>query len=188
MSEADRKKWDARYLESNGALGEACGFLKSWDAYLPKVGRALDVGGGSGRNALWLARRGLDVTLLDISEVGLSQARAAFKSQGLRMRTLMADLDHDSLPTGPWDLILCTNFLCRKLFSAADSLLAPGGLLVVSQPTRTNLKKHPKPGEQYLLGDGELPLLVDPLLIELYEEGWLDEGRHEGRIRARKAW
>ena len=42
---------------------------------LPDSGIVLDVAGGTGRNALWLAAAGLTVTLVDVSEVALDIAR-----------------------------------------------------------------------------------------------------------------
>jgi hypothetical protein len=65
-------------------------------------------------------------------------------------------------------------------------MLAPGGLLVVEHPTRSNLLRHEKPGAAFLLDDGELPGLCAGLSIEIYEEGWSQAGRHEARIVARR--
>ena len=53
-------------------------------------------------------------------------------------------------------------------------------------PTRSNLRRHPHPREAFLLDDGELPSLVGDLEVVSYEEGWLDEGRHEARLVARR--
>ena len=55
---------------------------------------------GTGRHALWLARRGLDVTLADISGVALEVARAEACREGLVLHTVMRDLEAEPLPTG----------------------------------------------------------------------------------------
>ena len=52
---------------------------------------------------------------------------------------------------GPWDLILCCHYLHRPLFPAIAAALAPGGLFVFTQPTRTNLERHARPGAPFLL-------------------------------------
>jgi SAM-dependent methyltransferase len=96
------------------------------------------------------------------------------------------DLEVEPLPDGPWDLVLSFHFLRRALFADFPRILAPGGLLVYVQPTRTNLERHDRPPAGFLLEDGELPGLVQGLEIVQYEEGWLDEGRHEARLVARK--
>ena len=50
-----------------------------------KPGKALDVGMGSGRNALYLASHGWDVTGFDIADVGVVQARKKAKTLGVRL-------------------------------------------------------------------------------------------------------
>jgi tellurite methyltransferase len=189
MSLAERTKWDARYRASPRSFTPS-EILAELDDVLPRGGRALDVGGGSGRNALALARRGLDVTLADISQVGLDLARAEAERTGVHLATLTVDLELelelDALPAGPWDLILQLHYLHRPLFARYPALLAPGGLLVVVHPTRRNLERHGKPGPDFLLDDGELPGLVPGLTIERYDEGWRDSGRHEAILVARR--
>jgi hypothetical protein len=56
---------------------------------------------------------------------------------------------------------------------------------VFCQPTLRNLERHARPGRPYLLVEGELPTLVQGLEVLQYEEGWLEEGRHEARLVAR---
>jgi SAM-dependent methyltransferase len=185
MSEADREKWDARYRGEGAASAVPSAFLTSLE--LPAAGLALDVAGGTGRNALWLARRGWRVTIVDVSAQGLARARTA--ARGLPVELVCADLEREPLPAGPFDLALSMYFLRRELFAAFPSVLTPGGLLVYVQPTRSNLQRHPRPPAGFLLEDGELPSLVRGLEIVRYEEGWLDDGaepQHLARLLARK--
>lgn len=183
MSEADRQKWNTRYREQEGT-GEPSAFLRSLAERLPSTGRALDVAGGAGHEALWLARRGLDVTLADISDVALERAAEAARAAGVRLRCQRLDVEVDPLSPGPFDLVLCMNFLWRPLFAEFPKVLAPGGLLVFAQPTRSNLQRHAHPSARFLLEDGELPRLVQGLKVVSYTEGWTDEGRHEARLVA----
>ena len=185
MSLAERTKWDARYRAGSPDF-TASAFLIELDALLPRSGRALDIGGGSGRNALALARRGLDVTIADISPEGLALARDEAIRSGISLETVALDLESDPPPAGPWDLILQAHYLHRPLFQRYPALLAPGGRLVVAHPTRRNLERHSKPGPEFLLDDGELPGLVSGLEIVLYDEGWHDDGRHEARLVAQR--
>lgn len=185
MADSDSERWNARYREHGEGVGPPSPFLVALDAQLPRQGRALDVAGGTGRHALWLARRGLDVTLADVSDVALNIARGEATGENLALHTLAVDLEAEPLPRGPWDLIVCVRFLWRPLFAGCAEGLAPGGLLVVAHPTRTNLERHAKPGPQYLLDDGELPRLVPGLEVVTFEEGW-HEGTHEARLVARR--
>ena len=185
MAEADRRRWDARYREHEPGLRQPSRSLVALADLMPQGGRALDVAGGTGRHALWLARRGLDVTLADLSGVALELARREAARAGLPLRTLAIDVEAEPLPPGPWDLVLCVDFLWRPLFEAIPAALAPGGLLVVVHPTRSNLRRHTRPGPRHLLGDRELPGLVRGLEVLRYEEGWTEQGRHEARLVAR---
>jgi tellurite methyltransferase len=186
MSESDRQRWDAIYRERGPVLAPPSTLLTELDALLPRTGRALDLAGGSGRHALWLAGRGLETTLADISPAALDLARNAADAAGLRLHTLEIDLEESPLPPGPWDVVVSFHYLQRSLFGALPDLLAPGGLLVFVQPTRTNLQRHDRPPERFLLEDGELPRLVTGLDVLRLDEGWLAEGRHEARLVARK--
>jgi tellurite methyltransferase len=160
-------------------------FLLAQAALLPSGGRALDVAGGAGRHALWLARRGFDVTICDIAPTALTLAREAAQREGLRLETVELDLELAPLPSGPWDVIVSFDYLQRDLFARFPELLAPEGVLIFAQPTRSNLERHPKPGSTFLLEDGELRSLVQGLELLHYEESWLDD-RHEARLVARR--
>jgi tellurite methyltransferase len=182
VSEADRERWNAKYrpqAREGGSVPGPSAFLVELGARLPESGRALDVAGGAGRNARWLLARGFEVTIADISGEGMKLAPEA-------ARKVLVDLESAPLPAGPWDLILVSHYLHRPLFAQFPALLAPGGLLVVAHPTVTNLTKNPRPGRHFLLDDGELPRLLTGLEILDSREGWLDSGRHEAWLLARK--
>ena len=74
MPHFDRQKWDAKYAAAEEIPREPSAVLRSLEKLLPRCGRALDVAGGAGRNAIWLAKRGLDVTIADVSPRGLALA------------------------------------------------------------------------------------------------------------------
>ena len=191
MSEGDRQKWDARHGTRGPEATAPSAFVVSLSDALPTRGRALDVAGGSGRNALWLARRGLAVTVVDVSQVGLELARAAAGAAGVDLQLVAADLDIEPLPSGPFDVIVCVDYLRRELFAAFAAALVPGGLLTFQQATRSNLQRHAHPSARFLLDDAELPSLLRGLSLEIirHEEGWLGAlgaERHEARLLARK--
>ena len=186
MAGGDRARWDARYRDRGPEHGaDPSPILVALDDLLPRRGCALDVAGGAGRNACWLARRGLDVTIADVSPVALELARAAAAAAGVTLRLVETDLETDPLPDGPYGLIVSIDFLCRALFAAFPAALVPGGLLVYSQATRANLERHPHPGARFLLDGGELRSLVGGLEVLSYAERWFGD-RHEARVVARK--
>lgn len=190
MGEADRTKWDARYSEQ-APSEEPSPWLLRWfqladENMLPQKGRVLDVAGGGGRNGIWFAKRGFEVTVVDVSPIGLEIAEQRAKDAGVTIATQIIDLENESLPEGPWDVILQMHYLERGLFTKYHDALAIPGLLFVEHPTRTNLVRHAKPGAHYLLEDGELPDLCTSFVIVSYGEGWNEAGKHEARIVARK--
>jgi len=186
MSHTDRQKWNDRYSRDEPRNGSPTPFLLRQKERLPQPGKALDLAGGTGRNALWLAEHGWDTTLADISAIGLQIASRQAARRGLRLQTVEVDLGEQPPPQGPWDVIVVVCYLQRSLMDRFAQLLAPGGCLIYSQPTRRNLERHQKPPADFLLGDGELPQLCRGLEIVAYEEGWIDDDRHEAHILARR--
>jgi tellurite methyltransferase len=179
VADQERERWNARYHEESANL-QPSPFLSAIADRLPRSGRALDVAGGWGRNARWLVERGFEVTIADISDVGLARAAA------LGVQTVQVDLEAEPLPQGPWDLILCSHYLHRPLFAQFPGLLSKGGLLLVAHPTVTNLQRNPKPGRRFLLEDGELGRLAKGLQILFYQEAWFDGDWYEARLLAQK--
>ena len=181
----DRRRWNERYREAE--VGQPSSFLVGLDPLLPRSGKALDVAGGSGRHALWLADRGLDVTLVDVSDVGLELAAAEARRRHLSVKTLQRDLESRGLPPGPWDVIVCFHYLHRPLFDTFDAALATSGLLVCEIATVRNLERHERPPRPFLLEEGELESLAGDLDVVSYGEGWVDDDRHCARLVARKS-
>ena len=185
MSDFDRQKWNVKYAAEEAPREPSAG-LVALGRLLPHRGRALDVACGAGRHGIWLAQRGLDVTVADISSVALQLAGQRATERGVTITPLEIDLEQQPFPAGPWDLIVSACYLHRPIFAAYPAALAPGGSLVVIQPTKRNLERHDKPPADFLLDDGELPRLVTGLEIVHYEEGWLADGRHDAVLVARQ--
>jgi tellurite methyltransferase len=186
MSDVDREKWDARYMAESHAMGEPSSFLSTIETLLPGQGRVLDVAGGTGRHAVWLARRGYDVTLVDVSPVGIDLARRRAARFNVEIASEVVDLERDPLPAGPWDVVVLFHYLHRPLFAAIAEVLQPGGLLVFAHSTRKSLERNPRPPAAYLIDEGEAAGLVADFELISYSEGWFVDGRHEARVVARR--
>lgn len=184
-TEEPSDRWNARWAARTEVAAPSPWLTSLGD--VPRAGAALDVAGGAGRNALWLAARGLSVTLVDISAAALALAAGEAHRRGVPLALVERDLTHAPPPPGPWDLIVMFHYLQRDLFPLLSSALSPGGRLIASIATVRNLERHPRPPRPYLLDEGELPTLVPDLSVLLHEEGWLDDDRHEARIVAQRA-
>jgi SAM-dependent methyltransferase len=188
MATEDRDRWNDRYRGRHGHPS-ASDFVQSLADVLPAAGRALDVAGGAGGDALWLAARGLDVTLVDVSDEALRIGAAAAAAAGLPLTTRRIDLETAPAPDGRWAVVLVRHYLQRSLLPGLADALAPGGLLCVCIATRRNLERHDRPSARFLLEPGELPALVPGLEHVRWTEGWTDpgpDGRHEARLVARR--
>jgi tellurite methyltransferase len=185
MAEGDRERWNQRYQAGRGEVAPSSLFDSS-SPLLPRSGRALDIAGGSGRHALWMARRGLSVTLAEVSDEAAALARASFARAGLPLEVALLDLEREPFPRGPWDLIAVAYYLYRPIFAAAAQALAPGGVLAVVHPTLRNLERNPRPSAPYLLREGELATLVLGLELLRCDEAWRDDGQHEAWLVARR--
>src|SRR3954468_6171251 len=99
MAASDRKKWDEKYSQGSHSSAEPSSLITSLVDLLPKLeGKplcAIDVGGGAGRHAIWLAQQGFDSTLADVSPVALSLAEQRAKAAGVSLRQVLIDLEND---------------------------------------------------------------------------------------------
>lgn len=187
MTDDPAARWDARYAAGE-APTEPSAFVVAQADRLPAAGRALDVAGGAGRHAIWLAGRGLDVTLVDVSAEGLQLAEDRARAAGRALRTVQRDLAHEPLPAGPFDVVLVHAFLDHDVLDQVPAVLAPGGWFLFAQATVANLEAHARPPRRYLLERGEMARVADRLGLTVVElgEGWTPEGRHEAHLVARR--
>ena len=152
----DKERWDQKYGTEEYIFGKApITFLKDHLHLLPK-GNALDIAMGEGRNGVFLATKGFQVTGIDISETGLSKAKALAKEQGVSIETQVVDLETYQLPANTFNVIICTYYLQRDLFPHMINALKPGGMIVVETYTLDHLKYRPRFPRQFLLEPNEL--------------------------------
>jgi SAM-dependent methyltransferase len=152
----DAVRWDERYtLEGEQWLAKSPRqLLEAYAHMLPSNGLALDAACGVGVNALFLARRGLHVVALDISEVGLRLAKVQAQALGLPLSAAVYDLAHPWLPEEHFDVITNFHFLERATLPVFNRSLKPGGILLFETFVKTETSPD-KPG--YYLEPGELP-------------------------------
>jgi SAM-dependent methyltransferase len=133
----DVEFWNRRYAGSELVwTAEANRFLVAEVADL-NPGRALDLACGEGRNAVWLAEHGWEVTAVDFSEVGLAKAARLADERGVSVEWIQADLlDFVPAPGAfDWVAVFYLHVVAGErrpiLARAADAVAAGGWLLVV---------------------------------------------------------
>jgi len=166
------KQWDERYRHGRTMPDEPAALLVENMPLLPKSGKALDIAMGTGRNALYLASLGFQVTGIDLSAVAVDKCRQKAERLGLSIEALVADLERSPLPMEEYDLILNFYYLQRSLAPQIAAALKPGGVLVFESFTIDQLQFGwgPKSPDN-LLRPGELRQMFPSLETLLYHEG-----------------
>ena len=89
----------------------ASDLLWSCREFLPPAARVLDLGCGTGRNAVFLTRLGYHVSAVDISQVAVRALESSAQSRGVAVSTECADIRDIDLPAGHFDMILIYGLL-----------------------------------------------------------------------------
>lgn len=151
--------WDTRYAGEAFMYGTAPNdFLREQVGVLPPAGRVLCLAEGEGRNAVFLAERGFQVTGVDGSKVGLDKAQRLARERGVKLETIVADLRDFDLGTARWDAIV--SIWCHvppdlraALHPRIAAALAPGGVFLLEH-------YHPRQLEYRTGGPPDAKLLV----------------------------
>lgn len=138
--------WDARYAQRELVWSAGPNrFLVDQAAGLAP-GRALDVGAGEGRNAIWLAEQGWAVTAVDFSAVGCAKGRQLAASRGVAVDWVVADVTVWDPPPAAFDLVVVLYLQLpeaerRQAHMRAATAVAAGGTLLVVGHDRDNLSR-----------------------------------------------
>ena len=132
-----------------------------------KAGKAIDVGMGQGRNALFLAQQGWDVTGIDVSDLGVAEAKKRAEKLGVHIDARVQDVYRYDFGENRWDLV------CLMYF------IIPG-----TQPgLYQQIANAVKPGDHVIVEGTGLP----PLQTLLAEVGkWLPTKLHVVRLEYRE--
>jgi tellurite methyltransferase len=169
-AEEDKKRWDEKYDTERYLFGrDPIPFLRDHVDLLPK-GAALDLAMGEGRNAVFLATKGVQVTGVDISETGARKAQALAAEHHVTLNTVVADLEQYTIPPGTFDVIFCTYYMQRDLFPKIVAALKPGGMVLIETFTVDHLQYRPTFPRAFLLEQNELLTLLPGLRVLRYQE------------------
>ena len=129
--------WNERYAAAEYAYGtQPNDFLVSSLNHLPKSGRVLCLGDGEGRNGVYLATQGHDVTSVDMSQEAKRKAEALAQQHNVQLAYIVADLTAYDLGEAKWDAII--SIFCHlpkplreQVHERAAPGLKPGGVFLL---------------------------------------------------------
>ena len=163
----DIRGWDERY-RSEGAKNSTPTPLLVEFAQKLRPGQALDLACGTGRNAVWLAEHGWEVTAVD----GAPSAIGILHELCPDVDARVADREkHEfAIAAARWDLIVLAYYLQRDLFEPVQRGLKPGGVALV-------IVHMVEPGHE------QSRFSVQPGELAKYFEGWKILHSYEGKPR-----
>ena len=182
--------WESVYQTPAGsAFGEPSAEILAIAKVLPLNAAVLDLGCGEGRNALFLAECGFDVTAVDISRNGINKLCSLASQRGLKVRSFVADMRTYELDR-QFDLIIshgCLHLIERpaweQLLQRIKAQTTPNGYNVVA--VFTDHLAPPPDMEAFCIGlfqEGELFAHYKDWQIEL-QQCYVFNDEHPGGIR-----
>jgi SAM-dependent methyltransferase len=144
MSDQPGNRWDQRYQGADYLFGTSPNdFMVTAVQGLPPA-KTLCLADGEGRNGVFLAGLGYQVTSLDASAVGLAKAQLLANQHNVSLETRLVDLTNEDLGDESWDLIVSIFFHLptaerRALHQRIARALRPGGRVVLEAYTPAQL-------------------------------------------------
>jgi SAM-dependent methyltransferase len=140
-----RDLWNERYGQRGAVWGvEPNQFVADRLGGIPPC-RVLDLGSGQGRNAIWLAQQGHQVTAVDVSDVATAQGAEMAEAVGVEVEFVAADVVAWEPDAESFDLVVLAYFQAPEAVRTAIHhkvvrALAPGGRVLVVAHHRDNLE------------------------------------------------
>lgn len=150
MAKIDQESlWSQRYRDAGEdyLFGVAPSrFLEAHRQLFNAGATALSVADGEGRNSVWLAEQGLDVTALEISPVALAKARRLARGRRVAVNFVQTDIIAGPWPDDTYDFVIgiFIQFVGpeeREIqFARMEQAVKPGGLLLLHGYTPRQLE------------------------------------------------
>ena len=137
--------WNERYNEAEYVFGtEPNDFLRDEFSKIPIGGSVLCLAEGEGRNAVFLAQQGYQVTAMDMSEVGLNKALKLSQDRGVDIITQVADLANYDFGEAQWDGIVAIwahlpTAVRQHVYAQIAPALKPNGVFILEAYTEQQL-------------------------------------------------
>jgi cyclopropane fatty-acyl-phospholipid synthase-like methyltransferase len=138
-------QWNSRFKADHYVYGtEPNVFLNEMQKKLQLSGDVLTIAEGEGRNAVFLAEQGMNVTAWDYAESGLAKIKKLAEERGVTVQTELVDLNGATWVQNQWDEVVCIfgHFpadLRQKTFQGVKEAVKPGGYFITEVYSRYQL-------------------------------------------------
>ncbi|EHB64520.1 class I SAM-dependent methyltransferase [Paenibacillus lactis] len=128
--------WNERFQGEEYVYGtEPNAFVVDMQSRLSLTGQTLAIAEGEGRNAVYLAEQGHDVTVWDYAEAGLNKANKLAKEKGVKIAARLQDLEDAAWTPDQWDQIVCIfghfpKALRLRTLRGVKEAVKPGGYFI----------------------------------------------------------
>lgn len=187
--ENSKEWWEERYQEKASRYGkEPSTFLANNLKYLRK-GKVLDLGMGEGRNSVYLAQKGFEVTGVDFAPTALGRAEKLAADTGVKVDIQSKDVDMFLLPLMTYDSVVIVNYKPNLRFlKDINRGLQQGGVILIDAYTVEHIRKGCSPTVEMFEAYGANEVLhnLKNVHISFYQERQDDEGRFKVQAIARK--
>lgn len=163
--------WNDRYSEAGYLFGtEPAQFLKEHASYLRAGDTALAVADGEGRNSVFMAESGLNVTAMDASHIAIEKAKALAMARKVAVDFIEADIAHWNWSENQYDMVVAVfiQFTGPKrrddIFNGMIKTVKPGGLIML----------HGYTPEQVALGTGGPSQIENMYTVDILQNAFAD--------------
>ena len=175
QSQDTKTQWDQKNARSTFIYGKSpAPFLAENYHYIPFQSSVLDMGMGEGRNAVFMAQKGYNVTGVDLSSVAVKKSYLLAQEFGVKIKGVVASLKDYKIPPSSFDAIICFYWVDRSMVDKIKNWLKPGGILIYEAYTiREKEKLKSRKGilnADHYLKEQELFKLFPGMRILKYEE------------------
>lgn len=180
--------WDKRFSAEDYVYGkEANAFLKAFHPKIDVSGDALAIAEGEGRNAVYLAEQGMNVTTWDYAKSGIEKTKRLAEERGVHVQAEFVDLSEADWSKNKWDEIICVfghfpTDLRRQTLHHIKEAVKPGGYYVTEVYSHYQIPyKSGGPPELDLLYQPEefLKTFADWRIVHFFMG---EVTRHEGKL------
>jgi len=185
--------WDQRFAADDYVFGtEPAKALLKLETFLIPEGKTLVVADGEGRNSVYLASRGFDVTATDYSEVGLAKARRLAEERGVSVHYVVEDIFQRDWSSEQYDNVIAVfiQFVpprhMTKVLSGLAKAVKPNGTLLVHgyTPKQVEFGTGGPPNPEHMYTEAMLRNIYQHLDIRVcgeYEDVLTEGAGHSGK-------